>query len=321
MSYVIKKDYYKILGVSQNATEEEIKSAYRKVAKEFHPDLHANNPLAKLAEEKFKEINEAYEILGDSEKRKLYDGVKVDSQNNFHNTTPNSNEQQTNNSKREKNQSREEKQYNNREQPQREHNSQSEQTENKKSGKFYTACHIHINIPAVAKCSVCGMPLCEDCASTFDVLMCPACLNNNNDIYIKSLKSPLYLALFSIIGGMAAGVAGGIRYNIFRDYGILEGLIFGIYLTSFSLYLQYISQKLQKTLIKILEVILYVFDVNADAISFAANVLNLIIGLTFGWIFGLFWGSNKLRKDCIEYTNYKPEYIKTKNFIKEKFGI
>ncbi len=64
------KDYYKILGVSRNATQEEINKAYRKLAKKYHPDF---NPGNKEAEEKFKEINEAYEVLKDPEKRKRYD--------------------------------------------------------------------------------------------------------------------------------------------------------------------------------------------------------------------------------------------------------
>lgn len=64
------KDYYKILGVRRDATQDEIKEAYRKLAKKYHPDLNPNN---KEAEEKFKEVNEAYQILSDPEKRKQYD--------------------------------------------------------------------------------------------------------------------------------------------------------------------------------------------------------------------------------------------------------
>ncbi|WP_416198944.1 MAG: J domain-containing protein [Sporanaerobacter sp.] len=64
------KDYYEILGVDKNATQDEIKSAYRKLAKKYHPDLNSGN---ESAQEKFKEINEAYEVLGDEEKRKKYD--------------------------------------------------------------------------------------------------------------------------------------------------------------------------------------------------------------------------------------------------------
>ncbi len=64
------KDYYKILGVDKNATEQQVKTAYRKLARKYHPDL---NPGDKKAEEKFKEINEAYEVLSNPEKRKKYD--------------------------------------------------------------------------------------------------------------------------------------------------------------------------------------------------------------------------------------------------------
>ncbi len=75
-------DYYKTLGIDKKADEKDIKKAYRKLARQYHPDV---NPGDKKAEEKFKEINEAYEVLGDKDKRKQYDelGSYVNSSGSF----------------------------------------------------------------------------------------------------------------------------------------------------------------------------------------------------------------------------------------------
>src|SRR5690554_5246557 len=67
MAYI---DYYKVLGVDKNATTDEVKKAYRKLARKYHPDLNPNN---KEAQKKFQEINEANEVLSDPDKRKKYD--------------------------------------------------------------------------------------------------------------------------------------------------------------------------------------------------------------------------------------------------------
>lgn len=68
-----QKDYYKTLGVAENASEDQVKSAYRKLAKQYHPDANPNN---KAAEEKFKEISEAYYVLSDKKRRAEFDTFK-----------------------------------------------------------------------------------------------------------------------------------------------------------------------------------------------------------------------------------------------------
>ena len=66
----MKRDYYDILGIGKNASDQELKSAYRKLALKYHPDRNPHNP---EAEERFKEAAEAYSVLSDSDKRRVYD--------------------------------------------------------------------------------------------------------------------------------------------------------------------------------------------------------------------------------------------------------
>ncbi|HAS34715.1 TPA: molecular chaperone DnaJ, partial [Candidatus Peribacteria bacterium] len=68
------RDYYEVLGVARDASSEDIKKAYRRLSKELHPDKHQGD---KQAEQKFKEVNEAYEVLSDASKRGRYDQFGV----------------------------------------------------------------------------------------------------------------------------------------------------------------------------------------------------------------------------------------------------
>ena len=79
MATTTKRDYYEVLGVPKNASEDDIKKAYRRLAKECHPDLHPND---KNAEARFKELNEANEVLSDPEKRARYDQFGMDGPQN-----------------------------------------------------------------------------------------------------------------------------------------------------------------------------------------------------------------------------------------------
>lgn len=76
-----KRDYYEVLGVNKNATDDELKKAYRQLAKKYHPDANPDNP--KEAEAKFKEVSEAYEVLSDKQKRAMYDQFGHDGPQGF----------------------------------------------------------------------------------------------------------------------------------------------------------------------------------------------------------------------------------------------
>ena len=76
-----KRDYYEVLGVNKNATDDELKKAYRKLAKKYHPDANLDNKAE--AEAKFKEVNEAYETLSNPQKRRMYDQFGPDDSQGF----------------------------------------------------------------------------------------------------------------------------------------------------------------------------------------------------------------------------------------------
>src|SRR5215472_3959476 len=78
MATTTKQDYYELLGVSRKASAKDIRTAFRKLARKYHPDL---NPGDKAAEEKFKQLQEAYDVLSDTKKRQMYDQYGFYSEN------------------------------------------------------------------------------------------------------------------------------------------------------------------------------------------------------------------------------------------------
>lgn len=182
------KNYYEILNVSQNASQEEIKQSYRKLVKEYHPDKYANNPLAHLAEAKLKEINEAYDILGDPKKREKYDAHL----SRFGNKGPSDN--------------------------------YSQQTTTHSPGPEYNRaqvyCSEHTDRLADGNCQYCNKPLCFECLSQFTIRACPDCLMEYNANYLASLRKPLVRTGIAAIIGLILGLSDG-----FPLQGLLFGII------------------------------------------------------------------------------------------------
>lgn len=308
MDYFVKKDYYKILGVASNASNDDIKAAFRKLAKEYHPDLHSNNPLIKLADEKFKEINEAYEILNDEKKRKEYDAQRepIFEKNNQSRGNSTSESSQNNDNL-----------YNERSK----YSETPPKTQKRKSAGTDKAefCYKHAGRIRVANCETCGIPLCEECATKFNYIFCPKCLIKNNDKYMRNLVSPLYIAVLALIMGFVAGIFLGMRFGILSNNGIIEGIILGTYLMGLALYFCYFSGRVETGIIRILKIINYLLDMSQEVFLTILYVLNTIVGLVLGWILGIFFGIFRLIKDYIKYLEFKPEYSRMKKLIKNNY--
>lgn len=320
MDFLQKKDYYKILEVKSNVKPEELKVAYRKLAKEFHPDLHANNPLAKLANEKFKEINEAYEVLSDENKRKQYDSMTVGTSFEEMNTAKS-------NVKRQPRPQREEERQEERRQEER-HEYQPPREEKRQEERRYTwpegngeACCMHKDRPAAARCIICNSPLCLDCAQVFDRPFCPICLKKNNDIYIKKLIRPFVGVVVFILLGTVTGLFFGLKYNLLKDYGIVETIASALYLSLFWLYFWYAAPAIARTLYTVLGSIASFFDGDRSIAIVISDIIVIIIGLSIGWIIGIVMGIIELKKDYKTYKKFKSEYEETKVYLKENFGI
>lgn len=317
MEFLQKKDYYKILEVKTTANSNEIKVAYRKLAKEFHPDLHANNPLAKLANEKFKEINEAYEVLSDEDKRKQYDSMTTGLHFEEMNVSKPKTRQETPPNREEKKEQRKEKGQKER----REYHAPMEERGYNTSTINNETCCMHKDRQADIRCIICDAPLCMDCAKLFDRPFCPRCLKKNNDIYIKKLKFPFIVLLVSLVVGMSGGVFFGLRYNLLGDYGIIEAISSGVYLSLSWLYFWYAAPIIARILYTTLGAIVSFLDEDRRIAVVISDIIVIILGISVGWVIGIAMGFIKLKDDYKAYTKYKPEYEETKVYLKKNFGI
>ncbi|NMB41856.1 MAG: DnaJ domain-containing protein [Firmicutes bacterium] len=164
------EDYYKVLGVSADSSDEEIKKAYRELVKQYHPDKFTDNPLRHLAEDMLKKINTAYEILGDKDKRKRYE------------------------------QARRQKMSRKQEKPKK-----SKDDDRNIHQRPEVPCYLHKDKEAVAGCQFCNRPLCSYCARLFNIIACKDCLRQYNRSYLKSLYMPLVYTAIAFFIGMILG--------------------------------------------------------------------------------------------------------------------
>lgn len=342
------KDYYKMLKITPNAKEDEIKAAYKKLAKEFHPDLYADNPLVTLANDKLKELNEAYEVLSNKEKRKQYDEFRKRIQNGFRNGEDTSSSYQQENvstkyysdkySNNETNYKPNSQNctYSGTQQNETNNYTHNSTRQNRYGSYNYTygykqhsktnninqyACYLHKERPGVKVCIICGTSLCEECAGIFDKPFCVNCLIKNNDAYMSSLRMSIIMSIVNLIIGGIVGLLLGVKYNFLGQNGILEGIIFGTYLTNVWLYLRYIGPTVKKYMFKLLSMIFRFFAIDEHNVIIFTIILNTIISLSIGWVFGLIIGTIRLVNDYKVYVKYKPEYLQTKEYIKKYFNI
>lgn len=331
----LTKDYYKILDIPSNATPEEIKGAFRKLAKEYHPDLHVNNPLQKLANEKFKEINEANDILSDEAKRKDYDYLRSNQTKNAtgHNTNSNNNtysgkaQTRKNNEKDSQKAKYENNKTNEKNRGYRNSNQSTASDYSKNASNSYqynekgkNICYIH-NQDSVTKCVICDANLCIECAEAFDKPICINCLKKNNNAYLKYLEKPLIITIITIIFGIIVGMLVGKKVDFINNNRYHGAIILSIYMTGSWLYLTYIGEGVKKFIYKLLYLTSHIFDITEATAHVFIILSNIIIALTIGVIFGITYGVYKFVDNIQRYFKYKEEYNRTNEFIKQNFGI
>jgi len=309
----IDNDYYKVLDLSPNVTQEDIKLAYRKLAKEFHPDLHISNPLAELASEKFKQINEAYETLCDEKKRKDYDLKRKNGNNKYEES--NKNNQENNSSNTSNNNT-----YNSNRQ--NHYSTQQKSNDNKfyerENNERYYSCYFHKNDIAIEQCVICNTPLCDECSKFFDKPICIDCLKKNNKSYISHLKTTFGVSIFGMGFGALIGALVGILFSPLNDYGILEGIIFSLYLLFVWIYLRYFSEKFNGICLSFINLL---FDLQEDTLYFIIIIFSVIFSLSVGWIIGIIFGTIRLLRDYNVYKDFVPQNDKTNEAIKERFNV
>ncbi len=271
------QDHYKTLGVSVDATHEQIVHAYRELVKQYHPDKLQDNPLKHLAEEKLKEINAAYEILKDPGRRSRYDQQN----RGFKYVPPDDDDEE------------DEESFSNH--ARYRHYQQYQQQHTRHHGKV---CYKHPTSLAVATCQFCGKDLCQACASLFTIVSCPECLSKHNAKYLRDIKVSVWKPVILFVA------AALISFFFITHFKIQDSLGLGLYVLGVTWGWDMLKRAAWVTGAS------FFFGLPIGIGMFLALFL-------FGWIIGLITGGFKYIKLLLHYRKTARTVTEAEDFIRQ----